>query len=279
MQQHLHADPRGNVVGWRFFMASVVVMTFVPYEPRRRVPTASIRAALAAVDVTVFAMVQMAVFVLFLYFTFQRAEFPCPKTYDGMDRAKHLYVCHMEPWHNGGFRFAVGSTKADPRAERLSADAGPGREWIVVGAVDDPLFDLRVWLQHFFSFFPAGPRDPDSPFFRNTSDLTRPLIYRNALADFRRFLMGHIDDPSTVGLHGIRSEGFIVCSNAVGEEAAVMQGGWRGLVSASRYDRLTLATQMSMASDMVAWCAPSTGDAPAASSGSTGGVGDLGIVA
>ena len=38
MQQLMHADPRTNVVGWRFFMASVVVMCFVPYEPRRRVP-------------------------------------------------------------------------------------------------------------------------------------------------------------------------------------------------------------------------------------------------
>ena len=67
MQQLMHADPRTNVVGWRFFMASVVVMCFVPYEPRRRVPTAAIRSALAAVDVSNFAMVQMAVLVLFLY--------------------------------------------------------------------------------------------------------------------------------------------------------------------------------------------------------------------
>ena len=56
------------------------------------------------------------------------------------------------------------TTKADPRAERLSADAGPGREWIVVGEVKDPLFDIRVWRQHFYSFFPEGPRNPNSPF-------------------------------------------------------------------------------------------------------------------
>ena len=93
----------------------------------------------------------------------------------------------MEPYQ-GGFRWAVGTTKADPRAERLTADAGPGREWIVVGEVQTPLFDLRVWLQRFYSFFPEGPRDPDSTFFRCPSDMTRPLIYRIALADFRRFL-------------------------------------------------------------------------------------------
>ena len=114
-----------------------------------------------------------------------------------------------------------------------------------------------------------------------TADLRRPLTYRNALTDFRQFLTGHIDDPEMVGIHGVRSEGFIVCSNSVGEEAAVMQGGWRGLVSASRYyDRLTHAVQMSMASDMVAWCNPSPdGILPAVSSGSFGSVGNLGIVA
>ena len=125
MQSLLHADPRTNVVGWKFFMASVTVLCYVPYEPRRRVPTACIRSALAAVDTTDFAMVQMALFVLFMWYTFQRSEFPCPKTYDGMDPLKHLYVCHLEPYE-GGFRWAVGSTKTDPRAERLSADAGPG---------------------------------------------------------------------------------------------------------------------------------------------------------
>lgn len=251
MQENLHADPRVNVIGWRIFMASVVVMCYVPYEPRKRVPTASIRTALENVDKSDFAMVQMAVFVLFLYFTFQRSEFPCPKTYAGVDPAKHLFVKHVEP-HEGGFRFAVGTTKADPRAERLSSDAGPGREWIVVGEVNDALWDLRVWLCLLFQFYPEGPRDPDSLFFRNTTDKTRAYLYSAALTDFRRFVG---DDEA--GLHGVRSEGFVVCSNSVGEEAAVIQGGWRGLISASRYDRLTREVQASMAANMVAFCNPS----------------------
>lgn len=280
MQSLLYADPRVNVVGWKFFMSAVTVLCFVPYEPRRRVPTESIRSALAGVDLGDFEMVQMAVFVLVLWYTFQRSEFPCPKTYTGMDPAKHMYVRHVEPYE-GGFRFAVGATKADPRAERLSADAGPGREWVVVGEVDDPLFDLRVWFQRFLAFFPEGPRDPDSPFFRCPSDLVRPLIYRVALGSFRRFLTGHVDDPELLGIHGVRSEGFIVCSNAVGEEAAVIQGGWRGLVSASRYDRLTRPVQMSMASDMVKWCRPVSDESPVAAPalGSSGSAGTLGIVA
>ena len=279
MQQNLFADPRAQVTGWRFFMAAVTVMCYVPYEPRARVPTAAIRASLTKVDKTSFREVQTALLVLLLWFTLQRSEFPCPHTYGGMDPAKHLYVCHMEP-HHGGTRWAIGATKADPRAERLSADAGPGREWIEIGEVNDDLFDMRIWLQLFYSFLPEGPRDPNSPFFLNTTDKTRPLLYRNALADFRQFVTGQVDDPKKVGLHGIRSEGFVVCSNAVGEEAAVILGGWRGIVTARRYDRLTQAVQTSMASDMVAFTSPSTGRAATSSSqGESSSAGGLGIAA
>ncbi len=250
--QALQADPRDNVIGWSFFMSSVVVLCYVPFEPRKRVPTSVLRSALAAVDPANFAQVQMAVLAIFLYFTFQRSELPCPKTYSSLDPAKHLLVRHMQPQEGGGTRWAVGTTKADPRAERLSGDAGPGREWIVIGVVEDSVFDLRCWLSTFLSFFPSGPRDPDSAFFR-AHDLNRPLLYRTALRDFRVFLTGHVDNPDDYGLHGLRSEGFITCSNAVGEEAAVIQGGWRNRSTASRYDRLTHGVAWSMARRMVAF--------------------------
>ena len=176
-------------------------------------------------DRTDFVQVQTALLVLFLYFTFQRSELPCPKTYNGLDPLKHLYVKHMQP-HEGGTRWAVGTTKADPRAERLSGDAGPGREWIVVGEVDDPLFDMRVWLTLFYTLLPNGPRQPDSPFFVSR-DQTRPLLYSQALPDFRTFLRnGGCSDPESYGLHGIRSEAFMTCAGAVDEETAVIQGGW-----------------------------------------------------
>ena len=250
MQLHLQADPRVNVIGWSFFMMSVTVLCYVPGEPRKRVPTSLIRASLAAVDRTDFVQVQTALLVLFLYFTFQRSELPCPKTYDGLDPLKHLFVKHMEP-HDGGTRWAVGTTKADPRAERLSSDAGPGREWIVVGEVDDELFDMRVWLSLFYSMLPKGPRLPDSPFFVSR-DRKRPLLYSQALTDFRMFLSnGGCDDPQSFGLHGVRSEAFVTCSGAVSEEAAVIQGGWSTIATASRYDRLTLPVAKSIASKMV----------------------------
>jgi len=283
MQLHLQADPRVNVIGWPFFMTSITVLCYVPGEPRKRVPTSLVRAALGAVDRTDFVQVQTALLVLFLYFTFQRSELPCPKTYDGLDPLKHLYVKHMEPYE-GGTRWAVGTTKADPRAERLSSDAGPGREWIVVGEVDDELFDMRVWLSLFYSMLPHGPRLPDSPFFVSR-DKKRPLIYSQALPDFRTFLRnGGCEEPDDFGLHGIRSEAFVTCSGAVSEEAAVIQGGWSTITTASRYDRLTLPVAKSIAPKMVNFHLASHNSEPEADSETTSpealrSVGDSGIVA
>ena len=279
MQLHLQADPRVNVIGWPFFMTSVTVLCYMPGEPRKRVPTSLIRAALAAVDRTDFVQVQTALLVLFLYFTFQRSELPCPKTYDGLDRLKHLFVMHMEPYE-GGTRWAVGTTKADPRAERLSNDAGPGREWIVVGEVNDELFDMRTWLALFYSMLPSGPRPPDSPFFV-ARDKVRPLIYSQALLDFRAFLRnGGCLDPETFGLHGIRSEAFVTCSGAVSEEAAVIQGGWSTIATASRYDRLTLPVAKTIASKMVNFHLVSPSPEPVStSSEALRSAGDSGIVA
>ena len=279
MQLHLQADPRVNVIGWQFFMTSVTVLCYMPGEPRKRVPTSLIRAALAAVDSTDFVQVQTALLTLFLYFTFQRSELPCPKTYDGLDPLKHLLVKHMEPYE-GGTRWAVGTTKADPRAERLSHDAGPGREWIVVGEVNDELFDMRMWLSLFYTMLPPGPRRPDSPFFVSR-DKTRALIYSQALPDFRNFLrIGGCTNPEAFGLHGIRSEAFVTCSGAVSEEAAVIQGGWSTITTASRYDRLTLPVAKSIASKMVNFHLVSPSPEPVStSSEALRSAGDSGIVA
>jgi len=287
MESELQADPRVNVIGWSFFIASVSVICFVPSEPRKRVPFATIRSALQGVDASDFAMVQMAVVVLLLLFTFQRSEYPFPKTYGGFDSTKHCRVRDMEPWQ-GGTRWAIGSTKADPRAERLTGDAGAGREWIVIGEVDDDLFDLRSWLARFYSFFPPGPRDPDSAFFR-AHDLVRVLTYSVALGDFRRFLTGHMPEgltPEDAGFHGVRVEGWNTCSHAVTELAAVIQGGWSSLASASRYERLGIDVARSIPRKMLAYHdsdarVGADGDAvdDASDDGILGGGSDLGIVA
>ena len=259
MEESLQLDPRVGTIGWTFFMASVKVMCFVPTEPRARLPTSVIRAALGQVDKTSFAQVQMAVFVLLLYFTFQRSEFPCPKTYGGLDAAKHCLVRHMQPWE-GGTRWAVGTTKADPKAERLSGDAGPGREWIVIGEVGDELFDMRGWLALFYQFFPKGPRDPDGPFFV-AEDLVRPLIYDRAVRNFRTFITGCCDDPSVYALHSVRVEGWNTCSHAVSEMAATIQGGWASPASGSRYERLTIELAQSIPRRMIAHHDPSAQNA------------------
>lgn len=287
MEAELQADPRVNVIGWSYFIASVNVICFVPSEPRKRVPFEAIRSALAGVDRTDFAMVQMAVVVLLLLFTFQRSEFPFPKTLGGFDSTKHCRVRDMQPWE-GGTRWAIGATKADPRAERLSSDAGAGREWIVIGEVSDELFDMRLWLALFYSFFPPGPRDPDSSFFR-AHDRGRVLTYSVALGDFRRFLTGHMPEglsPEDVGFHGVRVEGWNTCSHAVTENAAVIQGGWSSVASASRYERLGIDIARSIPRKMLAYHNPASrvvadGGASddASDDGNLGGCSGLGIVA
>ena len=129
---------------------------------------------------------------------------------------------------------------------------------------------------------PPGPRQPDSPFFVSR-DKTRPLLYCQALPDLRTFLRnGGCDHPDEYGLHGIRSEAFITCTGAVSEEAAVIQGGWSTITTASRYDRLTLPVAKSIASKMVNFHLVSPSTEPASTSNSPEALrsaGDSGIVA
>jgi len=248
MIQKRQIDPRINVINWPFFMAGMAVMCHVPSEPRKRVPFELILQALHHIDKTNFAMVQMAVFVLMLFFTFQRAEFPCAQSLTTFNLQKQCRVCDMEPFH-GGSRWAIGATKADPRAERPSGNASPGREWIVIGEVQG-IADLRIWLNLFYGFFPHGPREPSSPFFRSPINREDPLTYDTALKGFRSFLSPVCSTPADYGLHGIRIEGYNTCKNAVSELAAIVTGGWHGS-SNERYDRLQIDEQFSIASKML----------------------------
>ena len=57
MIQSRQLDPRIGVINWEFFASAVRVVCHVPSEPRKRVPFAVLVAALQAVDLTNFAMV------------------------------------------------------------------------------------------------------------------------------------------------------------------------------------------------------------------------------
>jgi len=70
---------------WDDFMQGVQVKTFVPAEPRRKVPLWLIRDALERVDRSDFAQVQAAHLMLVLLFTFARSESPVAKAYSGLE--------------------------------------------------------------------------------------------------------------------------------------------------------------------------------------------------
>ena len=271
MVQKRQLDPRTGVINWEFFASAVRVVCHVPAEPRKRVPFAVLLAALEAVDLNDFAMVQMAVFAILLFFTFQRAEFPCATSRHDTDSSKICRVRDMEPYH-GGSRWAIGATKADQRAERVSGNAGPGREWVVIGEVEG-ICDLRVWLARLFAFYPSGPRDPDSSFFR-AHDKVGPLTYNQALKDFRAFLSPVVPDPSIYGIHGLRVEGYFTCVRAVGEMAAIVVGGWQP-GSHDRYDRLPVGEQFLIAPKMLNFYAKEPLAVPAGIHGSRGDLGPI----
>ena len=89
MVLHRQADPIYGVPSWREFMSSVQVLAHTQVEPRRELPTEVIQKILEDTDDTSFVDVNFAYFLVILVFTFSRSETPCPKTFNGFDRAQH----------------------------------------------------------------------------------------------------------------------------------------------------------------------------------------------
>merc|ERR1712185_862977 len=92
--QH-QADPVFGIMNWHDFMTGVRVLTHVPHEPRRAIPTTLMLRMAANVDLDSFQAVQFQFFSLVLYYTFSRSECPCPKTFTGRDAwddSKHWMV-------------------------------------------------------------------------------------------------------------------------------------------------------------------------------------------
>ena len=89
MVLHRQADPIHGVPSWREFMSSVQVLAHTQVEPRRELPMEVIQKILEDTDDTSFVDVNFAYFLVILVFTFSRSETPCPKTFNGFDRAQH----------------------------------------------------------------------------------------------------------------------------------------------------------------------------------------------
>ena len=231
-------DPLFGVYDWNDFMTSVMVKTWTVGEPRRAVPIALLRRALAAIDLSEFWEVQMGLFICLYLFGFSRSEHPCPKTYDGFDPTQHAMVDDVKimTWRGApcvALRLKV--IKQDPRMER--PEAAGNEDWVYIGNVEDAQFSIFTWLQRVFAMH-GGPRASESPFFV-APDRARCLTYGTAMKQFRALLarVSDVDTSMLYGLHSLRVSGWNGArSGPEGEEVAVAHGGWHGS-SQRRYDR------------------------------------------
>ena len=135
-QSQGHADPIMGVLGWDTFMQGVRVLSWVPHEPRKRVPYEVISRILDYIlsQEPEFMLLQMGLLILVLLFTFSRTECPCPKTVNGRqnyDKEKHFRVEDFEvaPVKDTTTRalwVRFRAIKQDPRVERPEARADRG---------------------------------------------------------------------------------------------------------------------------------------------------------
>ena len=218
-QSQGHADPIMGVLGWDTFMQGVRVLSWVPHEPRKRVPYEVISRILDYIlsQEPEFMLLQMGLLILVLLYTFSRTECPCPKTVNGRqnyDKEKHFRVEDFEvaPVKDTTTRalwVRFRAIKQDPRVERpeARADRGDGvvGDWSCLGEVDvdkwNPIWWYRAVVRRW-----SGRRARDAPMFLDEA-MQNPLTYGKALRWFYGLqrVVG-VADEDLAGLHGLRVE-------------------------------------------------------------------------
>ena len=264
--QH-QADPRMGVMGWSDFMSAVEVLAAVPSEPRRAVPKDLIEKVLDALDEGSFADTQLAVFILLLFFSFSRSECPCPKNRSGghtFDAAQHWTVCDVEiVTHEGRLclRVRFKKVKADPRMQR--PEARGNADWVYIGDVPGTCFSILTWWRRLLGHW-GERREAAEPLFMSPSASVRPggfqfdrpldfkavaFTYREAIGSFRAALKAVGGDDS-LGLHGLRVEGYNHAKHSSGEELTVAHGGWTSSAH-TRYERFGLSEVLGIPARML----------------------------
>ena len=238
-KEQRQADPVMGILGWQDFMMAVHVRTWTINEPRKAVPVALLRRAIAAVDRSSFEEVQLVVLIILLLFTFSRSECPLPKTQSSFTLEENASVADVRvlTWEGRlTVQMRLKTIKQDPRMQRPEASGND--DWLVVGDVaDDPEFSVAAWIRRLFSFH-GSARVNTSPFFIH-SNRVAPLTYGRALDQFRDLLAKVVStaEAKTYGLHSLRVSGWNGARRGpAGEELAVAQGGWHS-GSQTRYDR------------------------------------------
>ena len=268
-------DPRRGVWNWQEFMKAVKVVTWVANEPRKIVPLEWIETILfhfhaKAVAGTITRMnAQFCLLLVVMFFTFSRAECPCPRHSSGpqsFDPKQHWQVNDfqlraIEGVACLGVRFK--SIKPDPRMERPEA-RGTGEQphlsdlgdWVFIGRIDDTAkqhYDVIFWYSTLLKLW-GKPRPKDAPFFMNSSD-SNAYIYSQSLTDFKNIFAeligGDATDYAGYGWHGVRVAGYNASVDSLnGEELTVAHGGWKSTAHA-RYRRFTMSKVLQIPANMV----------------------------
>ena len=260
--QH-QADPRVAVPEWRVFMAATKVLTFVPSKPHDRWKVENLEKVLRHLDPAKFADVQLAVLLLILFYTFARSETPLSKTREGRDcydPEEDLAWADVRLRRDSSTRFEqvtevrFKKVKTDQRMEREEA-RGEG-DWRVVGAVDDPLWDLATWYVLLIKFH-GRKRGAAEPFFIDPSlapDDASPgefwmhrdampseaWLYRDALAAAHAAQRAAgVPESEIASFHGLRVEAWNLSKRGNGEALSGAHGGWTSKSGRRRYDRFS----------------------------------------
>lgn len=243
MKLQRQADPVLGVMGWDDFMSAVKVLTWVPAEPRRATPYKVLLAIVETIDKSNFKAVQLAFFLLILFFTFSRSECPCPKTYTGSDSFDpdvHWTVADFDIVIMGGRRvlkIRFKRIKQDQRVERPEA-RGEG-DWAYVSEVpESPLCPVTWWI--LLNSLHGRRRGAAEPFFVNPDDWDKPYLYGKALDDFHaaQIAVGVLREAWS-GLHGLRCLGYNRCKSGHSEDMAQAHGGWKSNAH-TRYARFSM---------------------------------------
>ena len=245
-------DPAMGVAGLDGLLQAVKVLTWVPNEPRARVPIEHIQAVLESLEPSSFADCSLALIILILLFTYSRTECPCPKTRAGRDA--YRYKCHWSVSDfdvkvvNGKRVFAVRFwvIKQDQRVERPEARTEEG-DWVYISDLPGTVFSVFTWFSRFSGHLGTRP-DREAPFFVDPDYRSRPWLYRQALAAFQAALTG-LGFPSA-GLHGLRVAGYNGTRAVLGQEIAVAQGGWQSGAH-NRYWRCSMASILDIPSAII----------------------------
>ena len=244
MLQH-QADPLMGVLGWQHFAKAAKLLSWVPYEPRKRVPAEVVRNMAADTQLASFVDVQQTFLQLVLLYTFSRTECPCPKSFKGRQSYDEDVHWSVEDFVVGLCR--AGSTlvglwvrfkriKQDPRVERAEAK-GDG-DWAFIGDIPDSDVSILYWYRKLMGLMGVRPNRTESFFL--DPDRKRPLLYHKALAQFKeRQRRVGVKEEDLGGLHGLRVEGYNGTESALGDEVAAAHGLWKSKCS-KRYARFAM---------------------------------------